>query len=214
MLPGLMGLKLGMTRFFLEEGLAVPATVLQVGPCTVVQKKSEGREGYSAVQLGFRPKKEKRTTKPVLGHFKAAGVEPLAHLKEFPVENPDEYEVGESVDVSLFAPGDLVHVTGTSKGHGFAGVMKRHGFAGGKASHGCKTHRSPGSIGSSAYPARVVKGRKMPGHYGNKQTTVKNLTILDVRPDQNLLIVKGAVPGSTNGLVIVRKGPAAEASEE
>ena len=205
MVQGLMGIKLGMTRVFMGEGVAVPVTVLKVGPCRVVQKKEEGRDGYTAIQLGFFSKKEKRTTKPLLGHFKAAGVDPMAHLKEFPVDDADDYELGQELGVSLFEPGDVVHITGNSKGRGFAGVMKRHGFAGGRATHGCKTHRSPGSIGCSAYPARVMKGKKMPGHMGNQKTTIKNLLVLDVRPEQDLMIVKGAVPGSRNSLVTVRK---------
>ena len=205
MVQGLMGIKLGMTRVFMGEGIAVPVTVLKVGPCRVVQKKEEGRDGYTAIQLGFFAKKEKRTTKPLLGHFKAAGVDPMAHLKEFPVDDAGEYELGQELGVSLFEPGDVVHITGNSKGRGFAGVMKRHGFSGGRATHGCKTHRSPGSIGCSAYPSRVMKGKKMPGHMGNQKTTIKNLLVLDVRPEQDLMIVKGAVPGSRNSLVTVRK---------
>ena len=205
MVQSLMGIKLGMTRIFMGEGVAVPVTVLKVGPCRVVQKKEEGRDGYTAIQLGFFPKKEKRTTKPLLGHFKAAGVDPMAHLKEFPVDDANDYELGQELGVSLFEPGDVVHITGNSKGRGFAGVMKRHGFSGGRASHGCKTHRSPGSIGCSAYPSRVMKGKKMPGHMGNQKTTIKNLLVLDVRPEQDLMIVKGAVPGSRNSLVTVRK---------
>ncbi|MBI4774487.1 MAG: 50S ribosomal protein L3 [Deltaproteobacteria bacterium] len=208
MVQGLMGIKLGMSRIFLGEGIAVPVTVLKIGPCKVVQKKEQDRDGYTALQLGFLPKKEKRTTKPLLGHFNAAGVEPMAHLKEFPVDDADGYDVGQELGVGLFAPGDFVHVTGKSKGRGFAGVIKRHGFSGGKATHGCKTHRSPGSVGCSAYPSRVMRGKRMPGHMGDQQTTIKNLLVLDVRPEQDLMIVRGAVPGSRNSLVTVRKAPA------
>jgi len=206
MVPGLMGLKLGMSRLFLEGGEVVPVTVLKLGPCRVVQRKIEDRDGYNAVQLGFGGKKGKHVTKPLQGHFAAAGLsEPMAHLREFRMEDPSTVEPGQEIDVSIFAPGERVHVSGVSKGKGFAGVMKRHGFSGGKATHGCKTHRSPGSIGASAYPSRVFKAKKMPGHLGNAKTTVKNLVVVDTRPEQHLLFVKGAVPGSRNSLVIVRK---------
>ncbi len=205
MLKGLIGKKVGMTRLFMEEGRAVPVTVLEVGPCTVVQVKTPAREKYSAVQLGFGQKKVSRVNKPLTGHFKKGGCEPLAILKEFKVTEDAGLAVGQQITAELFAVVDKVHVTGSSKGHGFTGVVKRHNFGGGRKTHGCTTHDAPGSIGASADPSRVMRGKKMPGQHGNQQRQVRNLKVVDVRPDMNLVLVKGAVPGANGGIVILEK---------
>lgn len=205
MLKGLIGKKVGMTRLFMEEGRAVPVTVLEVGPCTVVQVKTPEREKYSAVQLGFGPKKPSRVNKPLSGHFKRSGSEPLAILKEFRVADTADLAVGQKVTAELFAVGDKVHVTGKSKGLGYTGVVKRHNFGGGRKTHGCTTHDAPGSIGASADPSRVMRGKKMPGQHGNQQRQVRNLKVVDVRPDMNLVLVKGAVPGAIGGIVFLEK---------
>ena len=197
----LFGKKLGMTRYFLEEGKSVPATVLKVGPCVVVQKKTEEKEGYNAIQVGYFLKKEGQTNKPLRGHFKNAGVECFRHLREVPVDDPNDFEFGQEIKTDIFQIGDVVHVSGFSKGRGFSGVMKRWGFSGGRKTHGSRSHRVPGSIGCSATPGRVHKGKKLPGRMGNQRVTVKNLRVLDVRPDIDVVLIKGAVPGSRNGLV-------------
>ncbi|MBI4798830.1 MAG: 50S ribosomal protein L3 [Desulfarculus sp.] len=205
MLKGLIGKKVGMTRLFMEEGRVVPVTVLEVGPCTVVQVKTPAREKYSAVQLGFGQKKASRVNKPLTGHFKKGGSEPLAILKEFRVADTADFAVGQKVTAELFAVGDKVHVTGKSKGMGFTGVVKRHNFAGGRKTHGCTTHDAPGSIGASADPSRVMRGKKMPGQHGNQQRQARNLKVVDVRPDMNLVLVKGAVPGAIGGIIFLEK---------
>lgn len=205
MLKGLIGKKVGMTRLFLEEGKVVPVTLLLVGPCQVVQVKTPAKEKYSAVQLGWGLKKASRVNKPLTGHFKKAGLEPVRVLREFRVEDIESFSVGQEFKADLFAAGDKVKVTGTSKGRGFTGVVKRHNFGGGRKTHGCTTHDAPGSIGASADPSRVMKGRRMPGQYGNQRSQASNLKVVDVRPEQNLVIVKGAVPGPNGGIVIVEK---------
>lgn len=205
MLKGLIGKKLGMTRLFMGEGRVVPVTMIELGPCTVVQVKTPASDKYAAVQLGYGVKKAKRTTKPLAGHFKKASVDPKAVLREFPVADPAAYSVGQEIKADLFAPGEKIKVTGTSKGRGFSGVVKRHGFGGGRDTHGCTTHDAPGSIGASAYPSRVFKGRRLPGQYGSHRTTVRNLSVVDVRPEQNLMLVKGAIPGAVGGIVLVEK---------
>ncbi len=200
---GILGKKIGMTQVFDEEGNAVPVTVIQAGPCQVVQVKTLDRDGYEAVQLGFDEiKKEKRVNRPMMGHFKKAGVPPYRLLREFRMTG---FELGQTVTVEVFQKGDRVHVSGISKGKGFQGIMKRHGASGGPASHGSKFHRAPGSIGSSAFPSRVWKGHPMPGRMGGERVTVKNLTVVDVKPEMNLLLVKGAVPGPKGGYVEIRK---------
>ncbi|MFQ5596646.1 MAG: 50S ribosomal protein L3 [Nitrospiria bacterium] len=204
MLSGLIGTKLGMTQVFAEGGDLVPVTVLEVGPCTVVQLKSIEKEGYRSVQVSFEALKEKHATKPVLGHYKKAGVSTARYLREFQSDS-EEISVGQTVTAEIFQKGDFVDVRGISKGKGFQGVMKRHHFSGGPASHGSNFHRAPGSIGQSAYPSHVFKNMRMPGQMGNKRVTVQGLEVVEVRPDQNLLLVKGAVPGSRNGLVLVIK---------
>jgi len=205
MLKGLIGKKVGMTRLFIQEGQVVPVTVLEIGPCQVVQVKTPERDEYGSVQLGFGPKKAKGVNKPMSGHFTKAGVEPQKVLKEFRVDNPAEFEVGQTITAEMFSPGEKVHVIGRTKGKGFTGVVKRHNFAGGKETHGCTTHDKPGSIGASADPSRVLKNKKMPGHHGNANCTTRNVKIIDVRPEQNLVVVKGAVPGANGGIVILKK---------
>ncbi|MDM8514773.1 50S ribosomal protein L3 [Desulfobacterales bacterium HSG16] len=205
MCKGLIGKKIGMTSLFMPDGSYVPATVLQVGPCVVTQVKNRATDGYDALQLGFGEKKEKHVRKPLKGHFEKSGSKYFAHLKEFKVDNPDDYSPGQEICADHFVIGERVDVTGTTKGRGFSGVMKRHGFAGGRKTHGSHSHRIPGSVGCSAWPAKIIKGKKMPGHYGNERKTVKNLEILDIRVEENLIMVKGAVPGSRSGLVALNK---------
>lgn len=204
MIQGILGKKLGMTRLFLEEGKAMAVTVVEAGPCIVIQKKVEHNQ-EAVYQLGFVPAKPKAVNKPLAGHFKKNGLPPLKHVKEFSCSGEQSYKVGDEIRVDIFQIGDKVKVQGTSKGKGFAGVVKRWGFSGGKDTHGCTSHRVPGSIGSSAYPSRVIKGKKMPGQMGNRTVSVLNLSIVDIRPDQNLLIIKGAVPGSRNKLLAIYK---------
>ena len=205
MCKGLVGKKLGMTSVFGPNGKYIPVTVLQVGPCVVTQIKKDETDGYKALQLGFGVKKEKKTTKPLQGHFKKAGSGLFSSLKEVGVENPDDYSLGQTIGPEIFAVGEKVNVTGITKGRGFSGVMKRHGFAGGRMTHGCKNHRVPGSIGCSAWPAKVIKGKRMPGQYGRETKTVRNLEIVDIRPDENLLLLKGPLPGCRSGIVTINK---------
>jgi large subunit ribosomal protein L3 len=205
MCKGLVGKKLGMTSVFGPNGKYIPVTVLQVGPCVVTQIKKGETDGYSALQLGFGVKKEKKTTKPLQGHFKKAGKGFFSSLKEVGVENPDDYSLGQTIGPEIFTVGEKVNVTGITKGRGFSGVMKRHGFAGGRMTHGCKNHRVPGSIGCSATPAKVIKGKRMPGQYGGETKTVRNLEIVDIRPDENLILLKGPLPGCRSGIVTINK---------
>jgi len=204
---GLIGKKIGMTQVLRDSGEVVPVTVIQVGPCTVVQKKVKGTDHYNAVQLGFLDKKEARTNKPLQGHFKRAGVTPKKFLKEIRVDDSeiDNYEVGQEIKADFFSAGDYIDVVGTSKGRGFAGVIKRHGFRGAPGSHGTHDYsRHGGSIGSNTYPGRVFKNMKMPGHMGVDRITVQNLKVEDVRLEQNLVLVKGAIPGANNQMVIIK----------
>jgi large subunit ribosomal protein L3 len=202
MIDGLLGKKVGMTQVFTETGVAVPVTVVELGPNVVTQLKTLERDGYSAVQVGFG--ETKRLNKPEAGHLKT--LPRLKHLREFRCDNPDDIAVGQQLDASMFAKGDKVDIVGTSKGKGFAGVVKRHGFAGGPKTHGqSDRHRAPGSIGASATPGRVFKGMRMAGHLGNVRRTVQNLEVIDVYPDRNVLLVKGSIPGPKNQLVVVRK---------
>ena len=194
---GLLGKKIGMTRVYTAEGRAVGVTVIEAGPCVVLQKKTEAKDGYSAIQIGFGGKKESRLNKPEAGHVKAAGKGGFYHIKEFRVADIEQYEVGQEIQISdLFKVGDLIDICGQSKGRGFQGVMKRYNFKGGNKTHGSMFHRAPGSIGCSAWPSRVIKGRKMPGRMGNSTVTKKNAIVMDIRPEQNVLLVKGPVPGS------------------
>ncbi len=202
---GLLGRKVGMTQFFDERGEAIPVTIIEAGPCTVTELRSTQRDGYTAVQLGFGTNKESRFTRPALGQFKKRNLPPLRHLREFRVESIEGLAVGQSLDVSIFEKGRHVDVQGVTKGRGFAGVVKRYGFSAGHASHGPTAGKQPGSIGASAYPSRVVKGKRLPGHMGNVNLTIKNLEVGAIDPEQNMLMVRGAVPGPTNGLVVVKK---------
>jgi large subunit ribosomal protein L3 len=202
---GLLGAKLGMTQIFDQNARAVPVTVIQAGPCTVTQVKSPERDGYAAVQLAFGDIKPKRVTKPRAGHFAKAGAEPRRHLVELRTADAADYNLGQTLTADVFAAGDRLDVVGVSKGKGFAGVMKRHGFKGLGASHGTeRKHRSPGSVGACATPARIFKGMRMAGHMGHQRVTVLNLEVVKVDPERNLLLVKGAVPGPKRGLVMLR----------
>ncbi len=199
---GIIGRKIGMSQIF-SGGELIPVTVIQAGPCKVVQKKTKENDGYEAVQLAFEEeKKQNRITKALAGHFKKATVQPSRFLREF---RSGEFEQGQEVTVDIFKKGEFVSVSGVSKGKGFAGVMKRHKFGGGPDSHGSMFNRAPGSIGSSAWPSRVWPGKKLPGHMGVDSVTVKNLKVVDVQKDQNLLFVHGAVPGGKSGLVLIYK---------
>jgi large subunit ribosomal protein L3 len=200
-----MGKKLGMTGLFTPDGRYVPVTVIEAGPCIVTQIKTTATDGYNALQLGFSEVKAKRVTKPRQGHFRKSGETFFRHVQEFPVDNPEAYSLGQKITIEIFAVGERVDVCGTTKGRGFAGVMKKEGFSGGPKTHGSKCHRIPGSIGTSAWPSRVFKGRGMPGHYGVDHQTMQNIEIVDIRPEENILMVKGAVPGPASGLVAVKK---------
>jgi large subunit ribosomal protein L3 len=200
-----MGKKLGMTGLFAPDGRYVPVTVIEAGPCVVTQIKTTATDGYNALQLGFSEVKAKRVTKPRQGHFRKSGETFFRHVQEFPVDNPEAYSLGQKITLDIFAVGERVDVCGTTKGRGFAGVMKKEGFSGGPKTHGSKCHRIPGSIGTSAWPSRVFKGRGMPGHYGVDNQTMQNIEIVDIRPEENILMVKGAVPGPATGLVAVKK---------
>ncbi|MFC1828846.1 50S ribosomal protein L3 [Thermodesulfobacteriota bacterium] len=202
---GLMGKKLGMTGLFTPEGEYIPVTVVLIGPCVVTQVKTVANDGYNALQIGFGSKKDVRVNKPMKGHLKKSGNLFFECLREFSVANPDDYKVGQILGPDMFKVGDRVDVTGTSKGRGFSGVIKRHGFHGGKQTHGSHSHRIPGSIGCSATPAKVIKGKKMPGQYGNERKTVRNLKVVDIRSDENLLLIRGALPGARSGLVEIKK---------
>jgi len=205
MINKLFGKKIGMTSFFLEEGKSVPVTALRIGPCVVVQKKTRDKEGYNAIQIGYGPKKESRLNRPLKGHYKALGGRCFSQLREVRVEDPEAFQLGDEIRSDIFAVGESVHVRGLSKGRGFSGVIKRWGFSGGKATHGSRSHRIPGSIGACATPGRVQKGRKMPGRMGNQYVTIKNLKVVDVRPEMDLVLVKGAVPGAANSFLEIRK---------
>jgi len=200
---GILGKKIGMTQIFTDTGLAIPVTVIEAGPCIVVQKRTPEKDGYSAIQIGFGEKRESLFNKPLKGHFNRAGMRPLRFLREMRVEDPEAYQVGQELKADIFARGEKVDVVGTSKGRGFAGGIKRHGFHRGPMAHGSKYHRRPGSLGAKG-PARVFKGRKLPGHLGVERVTVQNLEVIKVDPDRNLLAVKGAVPGPRGGLVLVK----------
>lgn len=219
-MEGLIGKKIGMTRIFGKNGESLPVTVVEAGPCHVVQVKTVEKEGYSAIQLGYgevrvkyrkevvngrEVKKQTTPTKPVRGHFDKAKTPYLKTLKEFKVEDASAYEVGQQLDASMFGEGERVDIIGTSKGKGFQGVIKRHNFRRGRETHGGMSHRAPGSIGCSAYPSEVFKGKKMGGHMGNARCTVKNLEIVGVDSEKNLLLIKGALPGAVNSLVMIRR---------
>lgn len=205
MSKGLLGKKLGMTGLFSSDGRHIPVTVIEAGPCVVTQIKTKDKDGYNALQLGFGPKKESHTNKPETGHFEKSGGTAYVMVKEFAVDNPEDFELGQAISTELFAVGEKIDVAGLSKGRGFAGVMKRHGFGGGRMTHGGRCKRRPGSIGCSAWPSKVIKGKKLPGHYGVERKTVRNLEIVDIRADQNLILLKGAVPGAKSGMLELKK---------
>lgn len=205
MTTGIIGKKLGMTQVFDAEGRVTPVTVIEAGPCTVVQRKTRETDGYEAVQLGFGRIKPQRVTRPMEGHFRKAGKGGFAELREFRNAGDPPLEVGQEVRVDMFREGDMVDVTGHTKGRGFAGVVKRWNFRGGRATHGSMFHRAPGSIGASSWPSRVIKNMKMGGHYGNERVTVLNLRVVGIQPEKNLLLVRGAVPGARNSVVLVRR---------
>lgn len=206
-MTGILGKKIGMTSIFDEHGEAIPCTIIEAGPCYVTQIKTKDNDGYDAVQLGFEDKKPKRVTKPLLGHFEKAGIPPKRVLREFKGFDISNFKLGDVIKVDqIFARGDLVSVSGNSKGRGFQGVVKRHHFGGGSVTHGQSDRvRAPGSIGGSSYPSRVFKGQRMAGHMGNKRTTIKNLKVVQVIPESNLLLVKGSVPGHINCLLEIHK---------
>jgi large subunit ribosomal protein L3 len=206
-IDGIIGIKLGMTQVFSDDGTSVPCTVLQAGPCVVVQRRTTQKDGYEAVQLGLVEfVKPQRITKPMTGHFQKAGVPPLRMLREFRLEaSAGETKVGDRVLVDRFAPGETVDVTGVSKGKGFQGGVKRWHYRGGDETHGSMFHRAPGGIGASSFPSRVWKGQHFPGHMGHERVTVKNLRVVKVDSEENLLLVRGAVPGPTGGYLLIRK---------
>ena len=205
MSKGILGKKLGMTGLFSGDGQYVPVTVIQAGPCTVTQIKTQANDGYDALQIGFGVAKKKRTSKPLQGHLEKSGGTLFSTLKEFPVGNPDEFQLGQSLTCEMFTVGEKINVSGNTKGRGFSGVTKRHGFHLGRKTHGSHNYRLPGSIGQCAWPSKVIKGKKLPGRYGNARQTTRNLVVVDIRPEQNLLLVKGAVPGPINGTVEINK---------
>lgn len=206
MAKAILGRKLGMTQIFTEEGQVVPVTVVESGNNVVVQNKTVENDGYNAIQIGFGAIKESKVNSPMKGHFAKAGVAPVKFIREMRLENASEYNVGDTIGVDIFSAGELVDVTGTSKGKGFAGGIKRHNFARGPMGHGSKSHREPGSTGAmiSGHGGRVLKGKKLPGHMGSEKVTVQRLTVVRVDADRNLLLIKGAIPGSKKGLVVVK----------
>jgi large subunit ribosomal protein L3 len=203
MAKGIIGRKLGMTQVFVGGEDLIPVTVVQAGPCTVVQKKTRATDGYDAIQIGFGDVKAHRVNRPTLGHYKKTGAAPSRFLREIRVDNADEYEVGQVLGADIFKPGDRVDVVGVSKGKGFQGGMKRHGFGGGRATHGSMFHRSPGAISAHEWPARVFKGKKMAGQMGNTRVTVQNLQVVEVDAERNIILLRGAVPGAKNGTVVL-----------
>lgn len=205
-MPGLIGKKIGMTRIFNEEGVQIPVTVIEAGPCPVVSVRSQEKDGYQAVQLGWGEKKAKRASAAEVGHAAKAGLEAAPRLmREFRFENGEEYEVGQRLTVELFEAGDRVKVIGRTKGRGFQGVVKRHGFTGRPGGHGHPMSRNPGSIGPGTNPSRVIKGKKLPGRMGGDRTTIRNLQVVRVDGERNLLFVKGGVPGARDGYVLISK---------
>jgi large subunit ribosomal protein L3 len=203
MKKGIIGKKLGMTQIFMEDGTCVPVTVIQAGPCVVTQKKTESTDGYTALQVGFESINAATANKPQLGHCTKSGKGVFRHLRELKMET-SELNVGDTLNVDQFVVGDLVDITGTSIGKGFQGVMKRYNFSGGRASHGSRFHRAPGSIGASATPSRVFKNKKMPGQMGNARVTVQRLLVMRVDAAENLLLIKGAIPGHRNNVVLIK----------
>jgi len=210
MIEGLIGIKLGMTQVFSKEGGVIPVTVMKAGPCVVVQKKNRQTDGYESVQLGFvEATSERKVSKALLGHFKKAGLPPTRRIREFKILSEGEkINVGDQVSAAMFQVDENVDVSGISKGKGFAGVIKRHHFRGGAASHGSMFHRAPGSIGASAFPSRTFRGMRAAGHLGAARITVKNLQVVQIDPENHLLVVRGAVPGADGGYLVIRHSPA------
>jgi len=205
MISGLLGRKLGMTQIFRPDGALIPCTAIEVGPCTVLQIRTPERDGYDAVQIGYLPK-SRGTSKPLRGYFSKIGVQPMRHLREFKATGEKALAPGEALTVDLFKEGERVDVAGITKGRGFAGVVKRHGFAGNPGAHGThETFRGPGSVGSAAHPSHTPKGKRLAGHYGVDRRTVRNLLVVRIDKDRNILLVRGAIPGSRGGLVEVRR---------
>ena len=205
-MEGILGKKLGMTQIYTEKGLAIPVTVVKAGPCLVVQRKTVGNDGYEAVQIGLvEDRAPKHVGKPRTGHFAKAGVPPVREVVELLIGADDAAKAGDEVKASIFEENEYVDVVGTSKGKGFQGVIKRHGFRGGRATHGSMFHRAPGSIGSSAFPSRVFAGMRAAGRMGGERVTVKNLQVVKVDPEQNLLYLRGAVPGAKNGYLTIKR---------
>lgn len=206
MIKGILGKKLGMSQIFNEQGEMIPVTLIQAGPCFVMQKKLKDRDGYEAIQLGFDPKKQQRVNSPLKGHQDKAGKGYFYNLREMKCDDLESLEVGQEIKVSdIFEKGEIIKISGISKGKGFAGVTKRHNFGGLPGSHGSKIHRATGSIGCSADPSRVVRGKRMPGHMGNRKVTVKGLEVVEVKAEENLIAVKGAVPGAKGQVIVLKK---------
>jgi large subunit ribosomal protein L3 len=201
---GLLARKLGMTQLYDEQGRVVPVTLLAAGPCTVAQVKTPEKDGYAAIQIGFGTRREKRITRPIQGHLKKHGASGVRFLREIRVDDPAAYQAGQQITVAVFPVGSKVDVVGVSKGRGFAGVVRRHHFTAGRETHGVTTHKQPGSIGASAYPSRVIKGKRLPGRMGGARITVKNLDVIGIDAEQHLLWVRGSVPGAPNGMVLIR----------
>jgi len=200
----LIGKKIGMTQLFEESGRVVPVSVVEAGPCPIVQVKTLAKEGYAAIQIGFDEAKESRMSKAEVGHTRKANVTPRRILREVRVADPSAFKVGDTLDVKVFEGAKVVHVTGTSKGRGFQGTIRRHHFQRGRKTHGNKNYREPGSVGASAYPSRTFPGKRMPGRMGGERSTTRNLTLVQIDTENNLLFIKGSIPGANNGIVIVR----------
>jgi len=204
-MSGILGIKVGMSQLFTPEGERVPVTLVNTAGCTVVQLKNKEKDGYESLQVGIGEKSIRKVSKPLQKHFEKAQIKPTRWLREFKVENPSQYKAGQTMPLDFLKPGDFVEVRGTTKGHGFSGGVKRWSFQGGPAAHGSRFHRRGGSIGNHTYPKHVFKGKKMPGHYGVDTCTVLNIRVMDVLKDENLLVLKGALPGAARGLLEIRK---------
>lgn len=202
---GILGKKLGMTSIFFHDGRYLPVTVIEAGPCTITQIKTKANDGYDALQLGFGEKKKSRVNKPLTGHYLKSGEKCFTKIREFRVENPEEFKLGQEIKSDIFNVGERVAISGMSKGRGFSGTIKRHGFHRGPKTHGSKSYRTPGSIGQCAWPSKVFKGKRMPGRYGNTRVKTQRLEIVDIRANENLILVKGAVPGPASGTVEIYK---------
>lgn len=202
---GLLGRKIGMTRIYDDAGTMIPVTVIEAGPCPILQVKNKDADGYQAVQIGFEPIAERKVTRPMAGHFKRSGVAPVRMIREFRVDDLDGFEAGKTLDLSIFEVGERIDVIGKTKGRGFTGAVKLHNSSRGPMSHGSMYHRRPGSLGASSDPSRVMKGKPIPGQYGAERVTAQNLVILEVNKEKNLLVVRGSIPGHNNGYVMIRK---------